>query len=96
MPIIDETTTAPGGAPRAANFHPPLRPAAASHDGIPLPPPAKAVGEPERASGVSHARLGARGDVDPQLAQDEISGRLTVVWTYLLGVAVGTILALAL
>jgi len=40
--------------------------------------------------------LGARGDVDPQLAQDEISGRLTVVWTYLLGVAVGTLLALAL
>jgi|SoiMethySBSTD1v2_1073268.scaffolds.fasta_scaffold00634_30 hypothetical protein len=34
--------------------------------------------------------------MDPHLAEDEISGRLTVVWTYVLGVAVGTILAIAL
>jgi hypothetical protein len=34
--------------------------------------------------------------MDPQLAEDEISGRLTLVWTYVLGVAVGTILAIAL
>jgi hypothetical protein len=34
--------------------------------------------------------------MDPQLVEDEMSGRLTVVWTYVLGVAVGTFLAIAL
>jgi hypothetical protein len=34
--------------------------------------------------------------MDAHLAEDEISGRLAVVWTYVLGVAVGTILAIAL
>jgi hypothetical protein len=37
-----------------------------------------------------------RCDMDAHLAEDEMSGRLTVVWTYVLGVAVGTILAVAL
>ena len=34
--------------------------------------------------------------MDAHLADDEMSGRLTLVWTYVLGVAVGTILAIAL
>jgi hypothetical protein len=34
--------------------------------------------------------------MDAQLAKDELSGRLTIVWTYVLGVAVGAILAVAL
>jgi hypothetical protein len=34
--------------------------------------------------------------MDAHLADDEMSGRLTLVWTYVLGVAVGTILAVAL
>jgi hypothetical protein len=37
-----------------------------------------------------------RCDMDAHLAEDETSGRLTVVLTYVLGVAVGTILAVAL
>jgi hypothetical protein len=34
--------------------------------------------------------------MDAHLADDEMSGRLTLAWTYVLGVAVGTILAIAL
>ena len=34
--------------------------------------------------------------MDAHLSEDEVLGRLTVVWTYVLGVAVGTILAIAL
>jgi hypothetical protein len=34
--------------------------------------------------------------MDAHLAEDEMSGRLTLVWTYVLGVTVGTILAIAL